>query len=550
MRGGVLLAVLVGLASCRDVVGLEEYEFVYDVCVPGDAPQPCYNGPAGTENVGTCRTGEGTCNADGSGWEACTDVGPAPAENCVPVAVEDPSADVNCNGQVDVCRHEIEWVWYEPNGLPAGIGTDDELGAGEDVFVTGAYPGSATTIAGSPVTSPMGAGLHGGMAIALSSTKESTSVWSAVDQRGGNDYGSYVIADAAAAGGRAWALGLELANTGAPPPAPTGSLELLRLSPAGIELRADAFTGEYSRPVLAVRTRDGAEEVWLGATIMGQVDLDGQGPFEPVGADFYGTSLLARLDPDGGPVAQAVYSGTASDISGSVALARRSDDVIVSGCYEGGFQAPCGDVDATPSGFFLLQYDGNAVCRAAYATSSNVGFEAIQDCNVGAALSEPEGGSTSPVLATAPGGNRVVVQACAGSTCTPFFDETLSTSGDPAHAQIAHVGSDAFGNIYVVFSFRGTFSIPTAMGTVERSRGQTDVAIVKFRRAPSTGAWETVWVETLDRGDGQVQFEEPVVAAVTASGYTYVTGRSAGNVAGQPSPNPNAAHMFVARISP
>lgn len=551
MRRRALLAALIAHVSCRDVLGVDDYQFVYEVCIPGEVAQRCYNGPDGTENVGRCRAGEGTCKDDGSGWESCSDVVPAAAENCVPVAVDDPSADLNCNHQVDVCRHEVEWVWFDTNGVPAGIGTDDKIGSDEQVFIAGAYLGTVMTIAGSPVTSPAMAELHGGMAIAMRGSKEPSGVWSAVDQNAVNDYTSYVMMGAAAARGRTWALGLELEIPAAPPAAPAGALELLRLSQDGIELRVDAPTGEYTRPVLAVRGRGSDEELWIGATVRGQVDLDGPGPFGPVSADSYGNMLLARLDPEGVPVAQAVYGGTGTDALGSVALAQRSDDVIVSGCYEAGFQPPCGDATAGSVGFFLIRYDGNAVCRETYAANNDQGFETIDQCNVGAVLSEPEGAASIPVLATAPGRNRVVVQECGGSGCKPFFDHALSAGASVAgYARIAHVGSDTFGNIYVVFSFRGTLEVPTAIGTIKESRQGTDVAIVKLRRAPSTGAWETLWVETLGRGDPAVQFNEPLHAAVTASGYTYVTGRGSGNVGGQPSPNPNASPMFVARISP
>lgn len=40
------------------------------LCIPSEK-KACYSGPAGTENLGQCRSGTQTCAADGSGWGAC-----------------------------------------------------------------------------------------------------------------------------------------------------------------------------------------------------------------------------------------------------------------------------------------------------------------------------------------------------------------------------------------------------------------------------------------------------------------------------------------------
>jgi len=64
-------------------------------CTPGQT-QPCYSGPMGTENVGLCKAGIQTCNAQGTGYGACMgEVLPAPAEVC------STAGDDNCNGMVN-----------------------------------------------------------------------------------------------------------------------------------------------------------------------------------------------------------------------------------------------------------------------------------------------------------------------------------------------------------------------------------------------------------------------------------------------------------------
>jgi hypothetical protein len=61
-------------------------------CTPG-LVEPCYDGPDNTVNIGACRQGTQTCQADGT-WGACVgQVLPAP-ETCNGV-------DDDCNGKID-----------------------------------------------------------------------------------------------------------------------------------------------------------------------------------------------------------------------------------------------------------------------------------------------------------------------------------------------------------------------------------------------------------------------------------------------------------------
>ena len=69
-------------------------------CVPG-SQQSCYTGPQGTENVGVCKSGMQTCNAQGTGWGPCMGevlpgneiCGNGLDDDCDAVADEDPDDD-------------------------------------------------------------------------------------------------------------------------------------------------------------------------------------------------------------------------------------------------------------------------------------------------------------------------------------------------------------------------------------------------------------------------------------------------------------------------
>ncbi|MFO0758318.1 MAG: MopE-related protein [Byssovorax sp.] len=106
------------------------------LCVPGDTA-PCYDGAAGTENVGLCHGGTKTCNADGLSYGACQgEVLPA-AEVCAMKGDED------CNGHA--CSEAV-WSKSFQSGQIQLSATD----AQGNVFLFGTFNSSiafeATTL--------------------------------------------------------------------------------------------------------------------------------------------------------------------------------------------------------------------------------------------------------------------------------------------------------------------------------------------------------------------------------------------------------------------
>jgi hypothetical protein len=64
------------------------------LCTPG-ATTPCYDGPLGTENVGTCKGGLSTCKASGTGWGVCIGQILPDVDTCTD------GLDNDCSGGVD-----------------------------------------------------------------------------------------------------------------------------------------------------------------------------------------------------------------------------------------------------------------------------------------------------------------------------------------------------------------------------------------------------------------------------------------------------------------
>ncbi|MBI5533535.1 MAG: hypothetical protein HY898_12525 [Deltaproteobacteria bacterium] len=68
------------------------------VCTP-NAQQDCYTGPNGTLNVGECKGGKATCNANGQGWGACIGQIIPDLDSCLD------TLDNDCNGVVNDGNH-------------------------------------------------------------------------------------------------------------------------------------------------------------------------------------------------------------------------------------------------------------------------------------------------------------------------------------------------------------------------------------------------------------------------------------------------------------
>lgn len=93
-------------------------------CAP-DAKEPCYSGPAGTKDIGTCRGGERSCivkPTGGSAWSGCVgEVLPVPETNYVD--------DSDCTGANDyVCVYEGQHVAGKNTEL-SGFPQEDGVGA-------------------------------------------------------------------------------------------------------------------------------------------------------------------------------------------------------------------------------------------------------------------------------------------------------------------------------------------------------------------------------------------------------------------------------------
>lgn len=91
---------------------------IYVTCTPGET-QPCYEGPSGTDGVGTCKAGYKECVEDGSDWSECRDqILPSP-EIC------SNGIDENCDGEDMTPENAVD---YDGDGYTYCTGDCCETG--------------------------------------------------------------------------------------------------------------------------------------------------------------------------------------------------------------------------------------------------------------------------------------------------------------------------------------------------------------------------------------------------------------------------------------
>ena len=90
-------------------------------CAPGSKAS-CYSGPAGTLGVGICAAGTQTCNAQGTGYGACTGEVTPQVETCMTPGDEDCNGQANEGGTGCVCSPGATMGCYSGPAGTAGVG--------------------------------------------------------------------------------------------------------------------------------------------------------------------------------------------------------------------------------------------------------------------------------------------------------------------------------------------------------------------------------------------------------------------------------------------
>lgn len=130
----------------EDCDGLANESGAGCVCAPNSTTS-CYTGPMGTQNVGECKAGMQTCNAQGTAYGACTGEVVPVAETC------NTAGDDDCDGQVN---EQCNAVWTKKLGsvLDEDI-YDVAVDAQGNIVVVGHFSGMVD-FGGGTFTTPNG----------------------------------------------------------------------------------------------------------------------------------------------------------------------------------------------------------------------------------------------------------------------------------------------------------------------------------------------------------------------------------------------------------
>lgn len=493
------------------------------VCVP-NTTQACYSGPVGSLNVGNCKPGVMTCNAQGTAYGPCVgEVLPA-IENCAT------PEDEACNGGGDACGGA---GWSKVfGGVLEEEGWDITTDPAGNVVVIGHFDGTVD-FGGGPLTSNGNSDVF-----IVKYASNGAHIWSKQFGGVGKQYGYGIATDGA---GNIYAIGSFNSSIdfggGAHSSVGEEDVYVAKLSPAGAFLWSKQFGSSSSYDQGYAIDVDGAGNVGI------------TGKFE-LGIDF-GGGLLACAGPGDIFVAKLSTNGAylwATSVGD--ALPQEGRDVAFDPAgnlyVTGGFQ---GTVDfgggALTSGgaddIFLAKYSP----QGAHLWSKGFGNASAQ---YGQGLATDAQGNvivTGNMHGAVDFGGGVLTTAGAYDVYVARFDGGgnhlwSQRYGSPLDQIGYEAAVDSAGNVALVGAFQGV--LDTGSGAMT-SAGGYDIFAAKV-----TSAGAPVW--SYRYGDALEQYARAV--AVDALGNVYVTGRVQGTVdfGNGPFTSAGGFDVFVAKLAP
>lgn len=381
-------------------------------CTPG-ATEPCYSGPAGTENVGACHGGTRTCLEGGAGFGACEGEIVPGAEQCLTAADEDCDAAAECGAVTGGATYgdaSAQLLF----GL--GIGPSDEVAfagqlQGKSVFdanmLAGSAPGDAlaglrSAAQAFPFAAAYGSApfLDEGRDAAIADDGSVVLVGSA---SGPIDLGSGSLVPAGLMGadalvgkvggppGKAWsALVGDAAeqHANAVAVAPNGTVAVVGDNDGVITHGPDTLTADVTDGFLLGWTADGAASFAVGlGGLKNQRALDVA--FDAASRPVFVGAAESEIDLDGTltpltkttgyVVARTVAGGTrwmlhdtapeGNSVVSAVATSSVTGEIFVAGTFQGSISFDtCNAASSGGTHLFVLTLSAQGQCSALYTT--------------------------------------------------------------------------------------------------------------------------------------------------------------------------------------
>ena len=424
------------------------------VCVPFEQ-EPCYTGPTGTLDVGTCKAGYHVCQYTGKGYGACISEIKPGVENCASAEDED------CDGLAPPCTgHHLASRAF--GGEALAIATDL---AGHTIL------GGAATASVDLGCGPLpGGAAEGGVVARL------------------DPAGACLWSKRLPDGTRVTGVGADTANNVYLTGTMTGTVDLdggpltsagltdvlfAKLDPDGNFLWARRFGGAGADVAAGLVVDEANSPVGVGH-FEGTMDVDGVPIVSQGGKDVY----LVKLDAAGGTVWVKTFGDAADQVAGGVAV-DIAYDVIVAGTFHGTIDLGGGPlVSAGLGDAFVAKLDsagehlwsrsfGDAGAQTALAVAAdrltNVvvagAFGGVMD--VGGALLASAGGQDAFVIALAADGAH----------------RWSRRMGDASAQSGMALAIDPFGNVALGAAMHGAADFG---GGALVSAGGVDMAMAKY----------------------------------------------------------------------
>lgn len=494
-------------------------------CAPGSV-EPCYEGPAETDNKGLCHAGSKICADDGIAYGACVgEVLPQP-ENCATPTDED------CDGLAPSCKGNLLWAkQFGEAGTQQGLSVAVD-GAG-NVVLAGSLFGAAD-FGGGPLTS---AGQSD--AFLAKFDTDGNHVWSKVF---GDTKAQTALDVAIDTTGNVVVLGSFTGpiDLGGGPLVSSGGPDMFvaKLDPQGKHIWSKGF-GSGQTLAAARATLDPTGEVLITGYFYGAVNLGGGVLTSKAGADLF----IVKLDSDGNHIWSKQFGGAGDQYGNGIATGT-DGALVVTGSFGG----------TIDFGGTLLSSAGGSDIFVAKLDPAGVHiwskrFGDFADGQIGNSLAVDKSGGVylgGALSGTVNFGGKVPLSAEGnGDAFVAKLDANgghlwSTRFGNGANQLVNGIAIDPPGNVSFVGSFDGAIDFG---GGELTSLGAADGFIAKLE---ASGA------HIFSRRFGDVDSQVASSVAVDVLGDSFVTGTFSGaiDLGGGPLVSHGGGDIFLAKFSP
>ncbi|HVK64496.1 MAG TPA: hypothetical protein VM694_08480 [Polyangium sp.] len=304
------------------------------VCTP-DEQRSCYNGPPGTEDMGTCKPGVEVCLPNGTGFGECGGAVLPQPEDCMT------PEDEACNGvdPLECPALGIGWLKTYGEQSSAQMITDIAIAPDGNIVIAGAF-GGTIDLGDGPLAST------GSLDILLAKlTPKGEVVWAKRFGDAALQQANAVAVDKDGAiyvGGRV--LGAVNFGNGVLTSAGTGDAFLAKFDADGGPVWSKLFGDTASQEVRAIAVTK-ANQVIIAGNFAGTISLGGAQLTSAGGNDIF----LAKFDETGFHAASRRIGGQGADECRAIAL-NASDQVFITGVFGTTLELIAGNVLTSKGG--------------------------------------------------------------------------------------------------------------------------------------------------------------------------------------------------------